>query len=83
MPGQLVDAEGPIPVLPLETVDPALGCVPPLSDAQQAVRDSALASALDAIAAITGETDDDERCAEMRRDLDECRPHRKLFEGVY
>lgn len=79
----LVDEQGPIPVFPPQTVDPALGCVPPLSDEEQAARASALARALDAIAAITDETDDDERWAGMMRDLDGCRPHRKLFEGMY
>jgi hypothetical protein len=82
-PAPLVDAEGPIPTFPRRTVDPALGAVPPLSEEEQAARASAVGRAMKVIASITDETDTDERWAEIMRDLDACRPHRKLFEGMY
>ena len=79
----LCDEEGPIPMFPPVAVDPATGRILPISDEERAARRSASLRATRAISQITDETDTDEIWQEVYRNIDEDRPHRKLFEGMY
>jgi hypothetical protein len=79
----LSDADGPIPTFPPLAVDPATGRLLPMSDEEREARRAAAIRAIKAIRQITDETDTDERWAEVYRNIDERRPHRKLFEGMY
>jgi hypothetical protein len=65
------------------TVDPGTGRLRPLSDQERRTRSEALARALDEIDRITDETDTDETWREVFRGIDQGRPHRPLFEGMY
>jgi hypothetical protein len=79
----LCDSEGPIPTFPPVAVDPATGRILPMSEEERAARRAAAIRAIKAIRQITDETDTDERWREIYRGIDEGRPHRKLFEGMY
>jgi hypothetical protein len=70
---------------PTETplIDPATGRLRPISDEERRTRSAALRRALAEIAEITDETDTDEVWADIFRSIDESRPHRPLFEGLY
>ena len=59
------------------------GRILPLSAEMRRKRSAALNRALDAIAETTDETDTEENWREALRDLDNQRPHRPLFEGMY
>jgi|GEM_PF-1084450 len=80
-PEALADAAGPIPAFGPAAVDER-GRIALTAEEWEARRAAAL-RALDAIAAITDETDTDETWREVFRGIDEGRPHRKLFEGMY
>jgi hypothetical protein len=82
-PDGLYDEEGPIPSFPPIPVDPATGRMLPISDEERAARRAAAIRAIKAIRRITDETDTDELWREVYRGIDESRPHRKLFEGMY
>jgi hypothetical protein len=69
-------------VLPHRATD-AHGRLIPLTDAQIRERNAEAIRALDEAAAIVGPDDTDERWADIYRGIDEGRPHRKLFEGMY
>jgi hypothetical protein len=79
----LCDEEGPIPSFPPIPIDPVTGRILPISDEERAARRAAAIRAIKAIGRITDETDTDERWREVYRGIDESRPHRKLFEGMY
>jgi len=79
----LCDDEGPIPEFPALAVDSSSGRILPISEEQRAARREAAIRALRAISEITDETDTDDRWEEIYRNIDESRPHRKLFEGMY
>jgi hypothetical protein len=79
----LSDSEGPIPTFPPVAIDPVTGRMLPMSDEERAARRAAAIRAIKAIRQITDETDTDERWREVYRGIDEGRPHRKLFEGMY
>jgi excisionase family DNA binding protein len=68
---------------PPAAIDPATGRLLPMSDAQRKARSEALGRALDAMAAMTDETDTDLAWRDVFRGIDEGRPHRPLFEGEY
>jgi hypothetical protein len=57
----------------------------PISDEERAARRAAAIRVLDLLATgqLTDKTDTDERWAEIYRNIDEGRPHRRLFEGMY
>lgn len=61
--------------------------VPPLRDRlpepDPAVRIARALAALDELEQITDETDTEEIWAEVFRGIDESRPHRPLFRGMY
>jgi hypothetical protein len=80
-PEVLADAAGPIPAFGPAAVDEH-GRIA-LTDEEWEARRAAAVRALDAIAAITDETDTDETWREVFRGIDAGRPHRKLFEGMY
>jgi hypothetical protein len=80
-PEVLADAAGPIPAFGPAAVDERGRIV--LANEEWEARRAAALRALDAIAAITDETDTDETWREVFRGIDEGRPHRKLFEGMY
>jgi hypothetical protein len=79
----LRDAEGLIPKFPPLPVDPATGRLLPISDEERAARRAAAIRAIKAIGQIPDETETDEGWEEVYRNIDESRPHRKLFEGLY
>jgi len=79
----LCDDQGPIPEFPVLAVDSSSGRILPISDEQRAARREAAIRALKAISEITDETDTDDRWLEIYRNIDQGRPHRKLFEGMY
>jgi hypothetical protein len=78
----LCDEQGPIPIFPRRQVDDH-GRLIPISPEESQARSDARVRALKAIARIPDDTGDDERWREALRDLDEQRPHRPLFEGMY
>jgi hypothetical protein len=80
-PEVLADAAGPIPAFGPAAVDEHGRIV--MADEEWEARRAAAVRALDAIAAITDETDTDETWRAVFRGIDEGRPHRKLFEGMY
>jgi hypothetical protein len=73
---------GPTPSRP-GAIDTTTGRLRPLTDQEPKARSEALARALDEIADMTDETDTDEVWSEVMRGIDEGRPHRRLFEGMY
>ncbi len=75
----LLDDEGPIPEFPALAVDSSSGRILPISEEQRAARREAAIRALRAISEITDETDTDDRWEEIYRNIDDSRPHRKLF----
>lgn len=78
----LSDDSGPIPKYPPLALDDH-GRIIPLSDAEREDRWAATVRALDAIGQI-GDQDEPASVAEqVMRGIDEGRPHRKLFEGMY
>ena len=79
----LCDDKGPIPEFPALAVDSSSGQILPISDEQRAARREAAIRALRVISEITDETDTDDRWEEIYRNVDDSRPHRKLFEGMY
>ena len=80
---RLCDAAGPIPVFPPVSVDPTTGRILPMTDEERAARRDAAVRAVRANHQITDETDDAERWQEVYRGIDQGRPERKLFEGMY
>jgi hypothetical protein len=83
-PGQapeLVDDRGPIPTFPPRVLD-AHGRLIPLSPEERAARRDA---AIRVLKSLRGLPDDDPPGTEeaMMRGIDEGRPHRPLFEGMY
>jgi hypothetical protein len=79
----LCDDDGPIPEFPALAVDSSSGRILPISEEQRAARREAAIRALRAISEITDETDTDDRWEEIYRNIDDSRPHRKLFEEMY
>lgn len=79
---ELRDAAGPIPTFPPRAFDEQ-GRLIPISPEEREARAAAAIRAIDVIANITDENDDDESWREILRDLDAHRPHRPLFEGMY
>ena len=79
----LSDAEGPIPSFPPLPLDPATGQLLSMSDQEIAARRDAAIRAIKALGRMTDENDDDSLWKEVYRNIDEGRPHRKLFEGMY
>ncbi|MEO6809489.1 MAG: hypothetical protein ABI353_10310 [Isosphaeraceae bacterium] len=77
----LCDADGPIPTFPPRTLD-ARGRLVPISPEERKARSEA---AIRAIRAIRQRPDNDPPGTEaaFMRGIDEERPHRKLFEGMY
>lgn len=64
------------------TVDPETGRLLPLTAEERAARSEAMARVFgELIPADENETD--ERWAEVFRGIDQARPHRPLFEGMY
>jgi hypothetical protein len=55
----------------------------PVSDAVLAARRNASLRMLKVLDQITDESDTDEKWSEVYRNIDACRPHRPLFEGLY
>jgi len=68
--------------LPAPGVD-AAGRALPVAQGQESAYAEAIGRALDQIAEITDETDTPETWGSVLRSIDEGRPHRKLFEGMY
>jgi hypothetical protein len=64
-------------------VDPTTGRLLPLTAEELAKRAEKLDRALDLIDEITDESDTEETWREVFRAIDESRPHRPLFEGLY
>ena len=64
-------------------VDPTTGRLRHLTDEERRARSEALNRGLDELEQITDETDTDEMWREFMRGIDEGRPHRPLFEGMY
>lgn len=79
---QLCDEKGPIPMFPPRELD-ARGRLIPLSPEERQARTAAALRGLKALEQVTDETDTEERWAEVFRGIDEGRPHRILFEGMY
>jgi hypothetical protein len=79
----LCDAEGPIPTFPPLPVDPVTGRLLPMSEEERAARRAATIRAIKVIGQIPDETETDEGWEEVYRNIDESRPHRKLFQGLY
>jgi hypothetical protein len=69
-------------VLPHRATD-VHGRLIPLTDAQVRERNAEAIAALDSLADLTDATDTPELWANVYRGIDEARPHRKLFEGMY
>lgn len=68
--------------LPTSAVD-AQGRLLPQTAEQRAERKARMLASLKAIAAIPDEPGDDAAWPEVLRSIDEGRPERKLFEGMY
>ena len=79
----LYDDTEPIPEFPALAVDSSSGRILPISEEQRAARREAAIRALRAISEIADETDTDDRWEEIYRNIDDSRPHRKLFEEMY
>ena len=67
---------------PEVTIDPKTGRLLPLTDEQRKARSEALARVFSELAPAD-ETETDELWKEVFRGIDEGRPHRPLFEGMY
>ena len=78
----LCDDKGPIPEFPALAVDSSSGRILPISEEQRRSTRGG-DPALRAISEVTDETDTDDRWEEIYRNIDDSRPHRKLFEGMY
>ena len=65
------------------TVDPEKGRLLPLTDEQRKARSARLAETIAKMASVTDETDSDTVWRDIFRSIDESRPHRPLFEGLY
>jgi excisionase family DNA binding protein len=74
-------AIAPTPARP-GTVDPETGRLRPLSPEERQARSEALARVFSELAPAD-ETETDEAWREVFRGIDEGRPHRPLFEGMY
>ena len=61
----------------------ANGRLLPISEEERKARSEAFRKALDEIQQMTDESETDEMWADIFRSIDEGRPHRKLFEGMY
>ena len=78
----LYDDTGPIPEFPALAVDSSSGRILPISEEQRrSMRGGD--PVLRAISEVTDETDTDDRWEEIYRNIDDSRPHRKLFEEMY
>lgn len=67
-----------------DTVDISTGRLRPLSDEERRARSAALRKAFDEWPTEAADgSDSDEVWREVMRGIDECRPHRPLFEGMY
>ena len=64
------------------TIDPETGRLLPLTDEQRKARSEALARVFSELAPAD-ETETDEAWRDVLRGIDEGRPHRPLFEGMY
>jgi hypothetical protein len=80
---ELADELGPIPSFPPLALDPATGRVLPVTDEEMVARRDAAVRMLAALERLTDESDTDENWREVYRNIDSCRPHRPLFEGLY
>ncbi len=80
---RLADDRGPIPGFPPASLDPATGRMLPMSNEELSARRDAALRMLKVLDQITDESDTDERWQEAYRNIDACRPHRPLFEGLY
>jgi hypothetical protein len=80
---ELADDRGPIPSFPPLALDPETGRILPISEHEIAARRDATIRTLDALARVTDETDTEERWDEVFRGIDERRPERPLFKGIY
>jgi hypothetical protein len=65
------------------TVDTTTGRLLPLTEEELQARREAILADLDENDATTDETDTDEVWREVMRGINESRPHRPLFEGMY
>jgi hypothetical protein len=80
---ELVDELGPIPSFPPLALDPETGRILPVSDEELTARRDASLRMLRVLDQITDESDTDEKWSEVYRNIDACRPHRPLFEGLH
>jgi hypothetical protein len=78
----LCDEQGPIPIFPPRAFDEH-GRLIPLSDAERAARRSAAQRIRAVISRLTDVIDTEEAWREFYRGIDDQRPHRPLFEGMY
>lgn len=77
----LCDADGPIPTFPPRTLD-ARGRLVPISPEERKARSEAAIRTIRALAALPDD-DPPDTMERMMRGIDEGRPYRKLFEGLY
>ena len=77
------DELGPIPAFPPASLDPATGRMLPISDEELSARRTAVLRMLKVLDGITDESDTEEKWREVFRNIDSCRPHRPLFQGLY